>query len=98
MASGLAFSSLPRDRGSLGPIEGLAPLGTHQGLLPGSSPLGQKEGGDEGVGRSWLFQLLSLLGMEFTFYAYCNSGLHVGVIPPCLGVGYESKTSLNLGL
>ena len=48
--------------------------------------------------RSWLFQLLSLLGMEFTFYAYCNSGLHVGVIPPCLGVGYESKTSLNLGL
>ena len=44
MASGLAFSSLTRDRGSLGPIEGLAPLGTHQGLLPGSSPLGQKGG------------------------------------------------------
>ena len=51
MARGLAFSSLSSDRGSVGPIDGLTPWGIHQGLLPGSSPLGLKGGRRGGGGR-----------------------------------------------
>ena len=103
MARGLAFSSLSSDRGSLGPIGGLTPWGIHQGLLPGSSPLGLKGGrkggggeGGEGVACSTPKSIGD--GVYVLCHASCNSGLHMGVIPTCIGVGYESKRSLNLGL